>query len=289
MKRSLLLSLFAVAILAMTVGQAMATISLSLNLRYDDPANEAAGGTWDLLARTDNPNGISGLSVVLDGITFGETAFNTAIAGIPIETKQSGSIVEFVWGYDPAAVAGTGKFLGVGTGDGSPGNVAKDDLFSGSPNTYDNMALIASGGFGATRPAFATFPGTGGGDTAGQNWDTNAMAAGGALDTIVLLGGDGVRGDGVATDGLKAGDANRNGTVDGTDFAILAGAWQQAGNWNTGDFNSSGTVDGADFALLAGNWQTSSASPAVTAVPEPASLALLLGAISLGIVARRSR
>jgi hypothetical protein len=289
MKRSLLLSLFAVAIVAMTVGQAMAVISLQLNLRYTDPADVTEGGGWDLLAKTDNADGIAGLTVVLDNINFGSATFNTAIDGIPIETRQSGTLVEFVWGYDPSAVAGTGKFLDVGTGAGSPGNVADDDLFPGANTTYDNMALIASGTFGGVRPSFGSFPGDGGGPTAGQNWASSAMAGAGALDTITLMGGDGVRGDSVATDGLKPGDANRNGTVDGTDFAILAGKWQQAGAWNDGDFNDSGTVDGADFALLAGSWQTSSPSPALAAVPEPASLALLMSALSLGIVARRSR
>jgi hypothetical protein len=50
MKRSLLMSVCAATLVAFVCGQAMATVTLSLNLRYTDPANEGAGGTWELLA-----------------------------------------------------------------------------------------------------------------------------------------------------------------------------------------------------------------------------------------------
>ncbi len=79
-----------------------------------------------------------------------------------------------------------------------------------------------------------------------------------------------------------AGDANRSGFVDGSDFAILAGNWQTSGKvWEDGDFNGDGNVDGSDFALLAGNWQTGPAA-AVAAIPEPASIAMLgLGGLAM--------
>lgn len=290
MKRSLLLSLCAVAIVAMSLGQAMATITLSLNLRYTNPASTAAGGAWDLLARTDNVNGISGLSVVLDNIDFGSVSFNGAIDGIPIETRQSGTITEFVWGYDVNATAGVGKFADVGNGAGTPGNVAKDDLFPIAANAYDNMALIASGTFGASRPAFATFPGAGGGDTAGQNWTSAAMTAGGALDTIVLGGGDGVRGDSVSADGLQLGDANRDGRVNGDDLNVVLLGFNTAGQntWDLGDFNNSGTSNGDDLneVLLRFN-VTNPVTPAFTAVPEPSTVLLAIGSVLLGLTRRR--
>ena len=69
MKRSLLLSLCATAVVAMSLGQAMAAVTLSLNLRYNDPNNEAAGGTWDLLASTDSAFGISAVVADIDGIS----------------------------------------------------------------------------------------------------------------------------------------------------------------------------------------------------------------------------
>lgn len=288
MKRSLLMSLFAIAIVAMSLGQAMATITLSLNLRYTNPGDTDAGGTWDLMAKTSDANGISGLAVVLDNVTFGETDFNLAIDGIPIETRLSGSLVEIVWGYDPAATAGSGKFLGVGTGAGSPGNVEDDDLFG--PNaTYDNFALIMSGEFGSIRPSFGTFPDLGdpgsGGPTAGQNWATNAMAAGGALDTMVL----GVRGDSVDDDGLLPGDADRNGVVDNLDFgAVINNFFQSPRDWSQGDFNNDGVVDNLDFGDVINNFFDTAPNPAFTAVPEPASFALLAAAgMMLGLARKR--
>lgn len=289
MKRSLLMSFCAVAIVAMSLGQAMATISLSLNLRYTNPANTAAGGTWDLLARTDSANGISGLVVVLDNINFGSVTFNPAIDGIPIETSQSGTLTEIVWGYDVNATAGVGKFLNVGKGTGTPGNVAKDDLFPTAANTYDNMALIMSGAFGATRPSFGTLPGTGGGPTTGQSWSSAAMTSGGALEPIVFMGGDGVRGDSVAVDGLKLGDANRDGTVNNSDFNIVINNFfASPRTWDQGDFTADGVVNNSDFNAVINNFFTSATPPAFTAVPEPASFALLAAAgAMLGFIRKR--
>jgi hypothetical protein len=290
MKRSLLMSLFAVAIVAMTLGQAMATITLSLNLRYTDPANGAGGGSWDLKARDDSAFGISSLVVVLNNINFGSAALGAGIGAIPIETQQSGTIVEFVYGQDPGGVAGTSKFANVGKGAGTPGNVAKDDLFSGAANTYDNMALIASGTFGAVRPSFATFPGAGGGPTAGAVWNDAAMTiASATVPAITLGGGDGVRGDSVGVDGLLVGDADRSGTVDNTDFGIVINNFfQSPRTWDQGDFDSSGTVDNTDFGFVINNFFQSSASPAIGAVPEPASFGLLAAAgLLLAVVRKR--
>lgn len=293
MKRSLLLSLCAVAIVAMSLGQAMAAISLSLNLRYNDPADVTEGGTWDLLAKTDSANGISGLVVVLDNITFGSTTFNNSIVGIPIETSQSGTLTEIVWGYDVNATAGVGKFANVGKGNGSPGNVAKDDLFPGAANSYDNMALIMSGAFGAVRPSFGTLPGTGGGPTAGQEWTSAAMTAGGSIlevgTGITLMGGDGVRGDSVAVDGLKQGDANRDGIVNTGDLSLLLANFNAAnGTWGQGNFNDDAVVNTGDLSLLLANFNGTTPSPAITAVPEPSSALLALFALSLGAMRRRA-
>ncbi len=288
MKRSLLMSFCVVAIVAMSLGQAMATISLSLNLRYTDPANAAGGGTWDLLAKTDNVNGISALVVVLDNITFGSTTFNSAIDGIPIETSQSGTLTEIVWGYDVNATAGVGKFADVGNGAGTPGNVPNDDLF-GSNATYNNMALIMSGAFGATRPSFGSLPGAGGGPSTGQSWSSGAMTAGGPEEAIVLMGGDGVRGDSVAVDGLLLGDSNRDGVVNNTDFGnVINNFFASPRTWDQGDFNSDGVVNNTDFGFVINNFFASAPNPAFTAVPEPASFALLAAAgAMLGFIRKR--
>ena len=83
-----------------------------------------------------------------------------------------------------------------------------------------------------------------------------------------------------------AGDANKDGKVDGSDVTILAGNWQVLENatWDMGDFNGDGKVDGSDVTILAGNWQYGVTAEAAS-VPEPSIIALLLGVlVSLAII-----
>ena len=102
------------------------------------------------------------------------------------------------------------------------------------------------------------------------------------------------------------GDANLDGGVNGTDFALLAGNFGTTGRyWNQGDFNYDLAVNGSDFALLAGNFgKTLPGGPGVSltaadwqaveafgtsigvAVPEPAAGGLLAAA-ALGLLRRR--
>jgi len=104
------------------------------------------------------------------------------------------------------------------------------------------------------------------------------------------------------------GDANLDGAVNGTDFAIMAANFNKAdqpghSGWDEGDFNYDGSVNGADFAELAANFnQGASQSADVAAldsfaaandvslsnVPEPAAMGLLVMA-GLGILNRRRR
>jgi hypothetical protein len=289
MKRSLLLSLFAVAIVAMTFGQAMAAITVQLNLRYNNPADGTSGGTWDLLAKTDSAFGIAGVTAVVNNINLAGITLNTGIGAIPLESKITGSIVEFVYGQDLNGAAGVGKILNVGRGAGTPGNVADDDLFPGANAAYDNMAKLASGTFGATRPSLDTTVATG---FAGNEWTNAAMTTVTAASPVFTYGGgDGVRGDSVAVDGLKPGDTNRDGTVNVTDLGNLATNWQLSPRgWDQGNFNGPADtlVNVTDLGALATNWQQTSASPALAAVPEPTSI-FLAGICGLLGFVRRSR
>ena len=84
------------------------------------------------------------------------------------------------------------------------------------------------------------------------------------------------------------GDANRDGTVDEADAAVLAANWQTLtdATWEMGDFNNDGAVNDIDATLLAANWGvTTSAS-----VPEPGSLVMLsLGSLVLLVLRHRCR
>jgi MYXO-CTERM domain-containing protein len=103
------------------------------------------------------------------------------------------------------------------------------------------------------------------------------------------------------------GDANLDGAVNGTDFAILATNFNKAvGGWDQGDFNYDGSDNGADFAFLASNFNKgvgpsvgstadaaavdsfAAANGLMADVPEPGCGAIAMMAAA-GIVARRRR
>ena len=80
------------------------------------------------------------------------------------------------------------------------------------------------------------------------------------------------------------GDADRNGVVNAADAAILASNWlSTSATWAMGDFNADNVVNDMDATLLAANWGSS----ANAAVPEPAWLTLVLGAIPILYLFRR--
>ena len=103
------------------------------------------------------------------------------------------------------------------------------------------------------------------------------------------------------------GDANTDGSVNGTDFSLLAQNFGRLDrDWGEGDFNNDGAVNGTDFALLAQNFGrnlagggaalTSSEWAALESfgvavgvpVPEPGALGATAAA-GLLLLARRRR
>ena len=74
------------------------------------------------------------------------------------------------------------------------------------------------------------------------------------------------------------GDADLDGSVLVSDLNAVGRNWRGTPDpWSDGDFNADGIVDAGDLNLLALNWQQSvPAAAAREAVPEPASLALLM-------------
>jgi hypothetical protein len=91
------------------------------------------------------------------------------------------------------------------------------------------------------------------------------------------------------------GDANGDRVVNDKDASILGKNWlvQSGASWSMGDFNNDKKVNDADAAILAAHWGETAAKGA--SVPEPSTVALLLGAlVSLfvwrqrGLIARRS-
>jgi hypothetical protein len=79
------------------------------------------------------------------------------------------------------------------------------------------------------------------------------------------------------------GDAGKDNLVGADDLAALLANWGTLSgkSWPDGDFDGDGGVGFVDISILAANWGWDSASPSPTAVPEPASLAVLAGGVSL--------
>ncbi|BBO35732.1 LamG-like jellyroll fold domain-containing protein [Lacipirellula parvula] len=79
-------------------------------------------------------------------------------------------------------------------------------------------------------------------------------------------------------------DFDGNGVVNGADFLIWQRGFGPSGTPTTGDANGNGTVDAADLAI----WKAQfGGAPNVSAVPEPATLAL--GAMGIGVMALAAR
>jgi hypothetical protein len=78
--------------------------------------------------------------------------------------------------------------------------------------------------------------------------------------------------------------------VNGLDLAILAANFNQTNRtWDQGDSNDDGAVNGLDLANLAANFNQTSPSPALAAIPEPASVSLLGTALAAFCLARRRK
>ena len=95
-------------------------------------------------------------------------------------------------------------------------------------------------------------------------------------DGTVLLGTDSVR-------IVPPGDVNGDGSVGGADLTTILTNWGTSGaTYEQGDLNGDGTVSGLDYSEVITNWGSASLSPEPAAIPEPATLAvLLLGGLAL--------
>jgi hypothetical protein len=296
--------------------QAQSTVQISLNLRYTDPADPSEGGTWQLVAKTDNAIGIAAVNAYISNITAGNTANvignggtitaatlgSITPAGNSAYNTTIGSAINVLYGQDPtvAIVANVGRGDGAGPNPAAPGEIAVDPLRNA---TWNGASLIMSGAFAGggnagnqfNRPAFVA--------AGGNSTDANVLSTATVGPTAAGVDANittTVRGDSVVTLGLNtpagsgifAGDVNRDGSVNVTDFNTLAINFGDAGTfgWDQGDFNDDGMVNVTDFNALAINFgDPAPPAPTVGAVPEPTALGLIsLGALAI-MGARRRR
>ena len=76
------------------------------------------------------------------------------------------------------------------------------------------------------------------------------------------------------------GDVDKSGFVDDDDLSLLLTNWGQVTDWEHGELSGTTPVNDDDLSILLSNWHAGTPPPAPTAIPEPASAALLL----LGLV-----
>jgi hypothetical protein len=121
----------------------------------------------------------------------------------------------------------------------------------------------------------------GGTNTAAFDLDADGLVRQSDLTEWLRLAGGENLASGAA---YLAGDANLDGTVDGSDFLIWNNSkFTNSTAWCSGDFNADGTVDGADFLIWNINKFQSATPPAV---PEPNALSLLWLGVAIAIFGR---
>jgi len=231
-------------------------------------------------------------------------------------TVSAGTLVTGVSGALPdGAVKIAGGTLRLGTNTGNP-TVSSLSISSGEMDIGNNTLFIT---YGSSDPisTIAGYVKTG---YNSGNWNGTGIISSGARTTTNGLeyGVGWADGKDNVVSGLNSGtielkytllgDANLDGTVNGSDFSIMAANFGTgATNWDQGNFLYTSSVNGTDFSALAANFGagTSGADGEVTEsdvaaldafaaangleadVPEPGSgVAILAGAAVLG---RRKR
>jgi hypothetical protein len=292
------------------------TIDLSLNLRYNDPADSSEGGVWYLVAKTTggSPNaGIAAVNAYLTNINpvafhgstvplpagqnpahgaypvVGQATINNlSNGGSPFNAPVFGGAHNVLYGQDistgppsPPAIIG-----GIGQGSGA-GNVAIDPLKN---SDYDNYAVLLSGTFGATRPAFAPMSGF---TITDGNVLASTTAGTGAIDAIISASNLHVRGDSLVDfnlnsalgQGLLRGDVNRDFIVNEDDLNIVLLRFQDGPGlgWDQGDVNDDGWVDENDLNQVLLHFADASAPPGISAAIAPASEAIGAAAPTPGL------
>ncbi|WP_172992032.1 autotransporter-associated beta strand repeat-containing protein [Lacipirellula parvula] len=146
------------------------------------------------------------------------------------------------------------------------------------PAGTETFTLINNTGNGAISGAFGNYAQGAAVDLAGKTFYINYM--GGTGNDVVLS---------ATQPGTEDADFDNDGDVDGADFLTWQRNFGTAGDNAHGNANGDGTVDGLDLAVWRNQFGAGSpANVAASAIPEPASAALLLLAAGALAGARRS-
>jgi hypothetical protein len=277
---------------------AQATVQLSLNLRYTDPADPSEGGKWWLVAKTDDTDGIAAISAYLsnvqtigaaygNGTGAGASAYATTTASTIGAITNGGNpyigvfngVVNLVYGQDLAS----GPIVAdVGQGAGTPGNTGLDPL---RHSNWNNAAVIATGMFAGggnsgnqfNRPAFVP---SGSNSTDANTLQGTTLGVPSVDANVTMV----VRGDSLGSmnlnsapgQGLLRGDVNRDFIVNEDDLNLVLLRFQDGPGlgWDVGDVNDDGWVDENDLNQVLLHFADASAPPGISAAIAPASEAI---------------
>jgi len=173
---------------------------------------------------------------------------------------------------------------------------ARVELDLEEPGQYDRLRMVISGSTDLGDDATLTLSNDPGlaamlspGDTL-QLIETTRPLAGTFADVEGLDLGSGLRwsltydATGLVAEARVAGDIDGDGFVGATDLDVLLALWDGSVTSGVGaDLSGDGVVDDADLGLVLANW--GAGSPEAPAIPEPGTLALVLG----GLFANRRR
>jgi autotransporter-associated beta strand protein len=251
-------------------------------------------GTWTLA----NANTYTGATTVKAGTLKLENSLTSSAAiqvdGGTLELASDGSNLRVI--STPALTIGaTGRL-----------DLADNKLFTNVPaGTFTGGAYTGVQGevaraynFGAwDQPGLMTSEGLAGPNAGGLSGTTTIGVATGeqilflGLNDTAVFAGQTITGATTVAMYTYAGDLNFDGLVDAADYGVIDNWAQFAGTdgYANGDINYDGVIDAADYGIIDNTIQLQGPPIAVagagllkvTAVPEPASLAVISGALAL--------
>jgi hypothetical protein len=203
------------------------------------------GGAWTLVAKTSGVNGIAGIDALMSNVNTAGVAHQPGIGA----TTYNGN--PFVGTFGGAVALAYFQNLStpanvmplVGRGAGTPGNLPHDM----NDPAWDNAARIATGTFGAIRPAFTT--------VGPQSTDGNVFGSASAPYSVI---------DAAVTTVVRdiiVGDYNRDGDFDAADYVVWRKTLYAMGPGLPADGSVNSVVDAADYNLwrrgfgMTGWWQ----------------------------------
>ncbi len=270
-------------------------------LAFATEANLPAAGVGITLDAGTLENNSGGALTIANNITLqtGGGTLNTNSLGATFTGAISGSGGLTVSGGGAAILAAANTFTGATVVNNAVltlaagGTIANTSAFTISAGASVNLLNQAAGNgitinYGANPSPNATVRSELLAGYASGAWNGTSATSGVIISTTAQAAGltVGYSDNGAGVEKIMVtlpGDANLDGTVNGSDFLILRNNFgmTSGAQWNQGDFTYSGAVNGTDFLLLRNNFGKTLTSAAATSTPTPEPATLLLLGVGL--------